>query len=200
MVLRFRRSLALTAPLALVLAFVVAGCGGGGGEEAAEASSPSETSGDADFAAEAKAATNRLQIELKKELSAAMKEGGPVAAIEVCHTRAPEIAREVGTETELSVGRVSRDNRNPDNAASGAEAAVLAEFEARPAMQDTVVTHDGQRTYMRAIRIGAPLCLNCHGPESMLEPQLKERLAELYPQDRATGFEAGDLRGAFVVR
>ncbi len=198
MKLRFRRSLVLTSPLALVLAFVVAGCGGGGGEGSAETAA--QTSADAEFAAEAKAATNRLQIELKKELSAAMKEGGPVAAIEVCHTRAPEIAQEVGTQTELSVGRVSRNNRNPDNAASRAEAAVLAEFETRPAMQDTVVAHDGQRTYMRAIRIGAPLCLNCHGSESMLEPQLKGRLAELYPQDRATGFEVGDLRGAFVVR
>lgn len=201
MIQRSHRSLVPAAGLAVALLLVAAGCGGGGGE--AERDRPEGSAREAstgDFAADAKAATNRLQVALKKELSAAMKDGGPVAAIEVCHTRAPEIAREVGSETELEVGRVSRHNRNPANTPSDAEAAVLAAFEARPAMQDTVFTRDGERTYMRAIRIGTALCLNCHGAESSLEPELKGRLAELYPQDQATGFEVGDLRGGFVVR
>ncbi|HKK71373.1 MAG TPA: DUF3365 domain-containing protein [Candidatus Krumholzibacteria bacterium] len=201
MIQRFQRSLLSAAGMAVALVLVAAGCGGGGGEARGDRPEGSaQQAGAEDFAADAKAATNRLQVALKKELSAAMQEGGPVAAIEVCHTRAPEIAREVGTQTELDVARVSRNNRNPANAPSDVEASVLEAFEARPAMQDTVFTRDGERTYMRAIRIGTALCLNCHGPESTLEPELKGRLDELYPQDRATGFEVGDLRGAFVVR
>ena len=42
-----------------------------------------------------------------------------------------------------------------------------------------------------------PLCLNCHGVE--LAPDVAGRIAELYPEDRATGFEAGELRGVFWV-
>ena len=42
-----------------------------------------------------------------------------------------------------------------------------------------------------------PLCLACHGQE--IAPPVAEKLAELYPGDKATGFEEGDLRGAFVV-
>jgi len=32
-----------------------------------------------------------------------------------------------------------------------------------------------------------------------LAPDLKAKLAELYPNDQATGYAAGDLRGVFWV-
>ena len=53
---------------------------------------------------------------------------------------------------------------------------------------------DGALGYVEPIRIEA-LCLNCHG-ETLTEP-VQARLAELYPEDRATGFADGDLRGLF---
>jgi len=40
-----------------------------------------------------------------------------------------------------------------------------------------------------------PLCLTCHG--SQPAPDVAERIAELYPDDKATGFQTGDLRGVF---
>ena len=40
-----------------------------------------------------------------------------------------------------------------------------------------------------------PLCLTCHGSE--LAPGVAEQISELYPEDHAIGFEAGDLRGVF---
>ena len=40
-----------------------------------------------------------------------------------------------------------------------------------------------------------PLCVTCHGAE--LAPDLQARLEELYPEDQATGYSAGDLRGVF---
>jgi hypothetical protein len=41
------------------------------------------------------------------------------------------------------------------------------------------------------------LCLTCHG--SNLDADIAASIAERYPEDRATGFEAGDLRGVFWV-
>ena len=38
-------------------------------------------------------------------------------------------------------------------------------------------------------------CLTCHG--SSLAPDVAAQISDLYPQDRAVGFEAGDLRGVF---
>jgi len=51
--------------------------------------------------------------------------------------------------------------------------------------------------YMKAIPTAAEPCLTCHG--SSLEPALKVEILRLYPDDQATGFKAGELRGAFTV-
>ena len=42
------------------------------------------------------------------------------------------------------------------------------------------------------------LCLQCHGKPELMALEVKEALAEKYPGDLATGYEAGDFRG--VVR
>jgi hypothetical protein len=143
---------------------------------------------------------------LKQELMAAMQAGGPVQAIEVCHARAPGIARAISRQRGVELSRVSLRTRNPDNAPSDWQAAVLHEFEARReagenvaalSWQATAETPTGQEfRFMKAIPTG-PLCLACHGES--IAPEVAARLAELYPDDTATGFSEGDIRGAFVV-
>ena len=49
---------------------------------------------------------------------------------------------------------------------------------------------------MKAIPTGG-LCLQCHG--EVLDPAVAGKIAELYPDDQATGFIDGDLRGVFWV-
>jgi hypothetical protein len=39
------------------------------------------------------------------------------------------------------------------------------------------------------------MCTTCHGSEASMDPELGARLAESYPDDQATGFAVGDLRG-----
>ena len=68
-----------------------------------------------------------------------------------------------------------------------------------PALADTVVVRENEPVFYRPIRIGVDVCLKCHGDAESLAPEVSDRLAELYPDDRATGFAMGDLRGAFVV-
>jgi hypothetical protein len=53
--------------------------------------------------------------------------------------------------------------------------------------------------YMQAIPMQG-MCMSCHGPREALAPEVRERLEERYPHDRATGFAVGDLRGAFSIR
>jgi hypothetical protein len=54
--------------------------------------------------------------QLVGELETAMKAGGPVKAISVCNTKAPEIAKKMNAESSIKISRVSLKNRNPDNA------------------------------------------------------------------------------------
>jgi len=158
------------------------------------------------LAGQAKASVAAFAGALKSELMAAMKAGGPVQAIDVCHSTAPAIAREISDQQGLQVSRVSERNRNPGNAPTGWQTAVLDDFRGRLeaggdpdalTWQDIANTAGGREfRFMKAITT-QPICLTCHG--EAVAPEVTEKLSELYPDDRATGFREGDLRGAFVV-
>jgi hypothetical protein len=150
---------------------------------------------------------NNLMNQLKAELQTAKKEGGAVKAIEICNTKAPEISAKVSKEVGFTVARTSLKPRNSDNAPDAWETKVLEQFEQRKVAGEkpkklefieVVKNEAGQRQvrYMKAIRTGAP-CLGCHGTD--IDPAIATKLQELYPEDKALGFEAGDLRGAFSI-
>ena len=149
---------------------------------------------------------NQLGSQLKTELAAAIAAGGPVAAIDVCHARAPAIAARLSQESGATVGRTALRVRNPINAPDGIERDVLEQFSAElssgkaqgPLEAVFEIDRGGhvERRYMRAIPTDA-LCLTCHGPS--LAPDVAAAIARDYPGDQATGFQQGQLRGAFVV-
>lgn len=159
-----------------------------------------------DRVAASREAVKQFATSLKSELMQAMEAGGPVNAIDTCKLVAPAIAREVSSRRGWDVGRTSLRVRNPANAPDEWERRILEDFEASrrdgadPATLEhfEVVGAGEQRRfrYMKAIPT-ADLCLACHG--SNLSPAVREALAREYPQDRATGFSAGDIRGAFTV-
>lgn len=159
------------------------------------------------LAEEAKTAIKAYGGSLKSELQTAMQSGGPVNALTVCNTKAPEIAKSVSEGQHLQISRVSLRNRNPTTGVPNEwQAQVLNDFEARKVKgeaieslvySETVKQGDKQEfRFMKAIPTEA-MCLTCHGTE--ISPAVMTRINELYPQDKATGFKEGDLRGAFVV-
>lgn len=153
-------------------------------------------------------AVKELQGALVTELQAAMKAGGPVNAIEVCSKKAVEIAQNISSKHGWKVGRTSLKYRNPKNAPDAWETQVMQNFEKRKAAGEDptklehfeVVSQDGKQAfrYMKALPIpeGAP-CLACHGEK--LDPAVQTKLKELYPNDKATGYKTGDLRGAVTI-
>lgn len=155
---------------------------------------------------QATASVGALASALQSELKAAMAAGGPLEAIDVCHARAPAIAREISEEQGMDVARVSARNRNAGNAPSAWQAAVLEDFQTRLkagedpgslTWQGFAETREGREyRFMKAIPT-QPVCLACHG--KAIAPPVGEKLADLYPGDKATGFDEGDIRGAFVV-
>jgi hypothetical protein len=44
------------------------------------------------------------------------------------------------------------------------------------------------------------MCLTCHGEKAKIPPAAQATIAREYPDDRATGFSVGDVRGAVGVR
>lgn len=144
---------------------------------------------------------------LKPELGKAMKTGGPVHAVGKCHEISPEIAQQLSASTGWKVNRVSLKPRattaKPDSwetqtlkwfdeqAAAGKDVTKLEKFE--------IVKLDGQDTYryMKAIPTG-DVCLTCHG--TAVPASVKEKVLALYPNDKATGYHKGEIRGAFSFK
>lgn len=154
-----------------------------------------------------KAAIGEFFGNLKGQLEAGMKEGGPVNAIKVCNSVAPALAQEASTKHKMNVARTSLKPRNPKNAPDAWETKVLNSFEERKAKGEApdtisfaeVVESNGKKEYrfMKAIPTGE-VCLKCHGEN--IDPAVKAKLDELYPNDKARGYKLGDLRGAFTIR
>ena len=106
----------------------------------------------------------------------------------------------------MEVGRTSLKIRNELNAPDAWELSVLEQFEQRKAKGEPVKTieysevtqHNGNKVfrYMKAIPAD-DVCLMCHGEN--IADNLAAELGKLYPNDKATGFKKGDIRGAFTV-
>lgn len=152
--------------------------------------------------AEARAIVVPFATELQATVKSAMQKGGPVAAVDACHTAAPGIATRHSV-APWTVSRTALRVRNTDNAPDEWETRVLNQFEQDIANGKPVgeLSH-GERVgneyrYMQAIGTGE-VCLACHGQQ--VSNEVKETLKTKYPQDQATGFALGDLRGAFSLR
>ena len=152
---------------------------------------------------EADTAVDRAQAELapfKQQLMGALKAGlaeGPDQAIDACRIEAPAIAAGLTTE-QVQLGRTSHRLRNPDNAGPAWAQAELQAYLAQDGAWEPRVVDlpDGRTGYVEPI-VTQPLCLTCHGSD--LAPPVADALATHYPEDQATGFAAGDLRGVFWV-
>ncbi len=148
----------------------------------------------------ARAVLGPFKKSLKGALVGAMEAGGPIAAIEACRLKAPELAKAAAKEG-ITVGRTSHKLRNPANAPKAWHKEILDRWREQPRddkRHTLAPLGEGRWGYAEAIYL-QPLCLGCHGPTEGLGPELREALAEHYPDDRATGLSEGELRGIFWV-
>lgn len=151
-------------------------------------------------------AVKALGSELKSILQASMKASGPVDSISVCNIEAPQISNNISKAKGMSVARTSLKYRNQENKPDDWEKSVLEQFEQRKAKGEDVKTMEfseltedkGKKVfrYMKAIPT-AEVCLKCHG-NNVAQP-IANKINSLYPDDKATGYNLGDIRGAFSI-
>lgn len=149
-------------------------------------------------------ASQALGNALLQELTRAMEDGGPSNALVVCQERAWAISDSLSDALGVGVWRVSEKNRNPLGSPSEEERSALRAFAREGAPEDTVFAAADSLgayfRYMKPIRITKATCLRCHGGPESIDPAVAEKLASLYPEDKAVGYKFQDLRGAFSVR
>jgi hypothetical protein len=166
---------------------------------------------DAKVLEETRAAAGKLATELGGRLKAEMSSNGPVAAISVCKQVAPEIASRISQEKNWQVGRVGTRARNPGNTPNAWQQEALKQFAERlakgekpDAMEFTQIERDtagygAHLNYAKAVVL-QPVCTTCHGAVEGIPEGVRAKLKEDYPNDKATGYQVGDLRGAIVIR
>lgn len=142
---------------------------------------------------------------LKQQLESA----GTESALSVCKDVAPAMSAQYSNDNRI-VKRVSLKPRNGVLGVPDAwEADQLKQFDmaaaaGKPAAE--IETHavtsekDGRWfRYMKAIPTQA-MCLQCHGGPDNIKPNVQALLKQLYPNDSAVGYKAGDIRGAISVK
>ncbi|MCK7494675.1 MAG: DUF3365 domain-containing protein [Comamonadaceae bacterium] len=165
---------------------------------------------DEPWVAEARGVASAMPPRLAAVLTDAVAAGGPEGAIGACRDKAPQMAAAASAQSGWAIRRVSLRPRNPKAVPDAWEQTVLAEFDRRAAAgedpaalerAELVADAAGQpeRRYLRALPT-QQACTACHGMPGQLSPEVSARLRELYPDDRATGYLPGQIRGAIALR
>jgi hypothetical protein len=141
------------------------------------------------------AARDALFQRLSARLMEVLGESGPSRAIQVCKVDAPRLAAEVGEEFGVSIGRTSHRLRNPQNSPPTWAQQHVDRQVAEPQF---FARDDDRLAALLPIRTMAA-CVLCHGPKDEIVPEVRAALVSHYPEDQATGFQEGDLRGWFWI-
>lgn len=159
--------------------------------------------------AEARSVATAMPPKLLEVLGTEIAKGGPESAISVCRDKAPAMAKAASEKSGWAIRRVSLKNRNPKAVPDAWEASVLEEFDRRAAAGENPaglergerVAVDGKQVYryMKALPT-QELCVQCHGAADKISPVVQAKLKELYPDDKATGFAIGSIRGAITIK
>ena len=188
---------------ALVTVIVVSG----GGSPLQSGTQPGQESRIEAALRQARQMADQLAETVRGLLFKELEKGGYVGAVRVCSEVAQDIPREFTARTGHYVRRVSLGYRNPKDSPDDYERQKLEEFdrlnrEKTLASDSFEVVREGERDYLRYMRplIAGPMCITCHGEKENIPPEVKAILAEKYPDDRATGYHTGDVRGAISVK
>ena len=186
-----------------LLLFLLWGCGDNPGAQppapatATDAQPEAGDDSDTEALERTRSAAMKLGSTLKARLLPTLQKDGPLKALHICADEAQGMTAIVRGETGVAVGRLGTRTRNPANRApawaqqwlADAAAEGHSEWSASAAIRE----RDGRRlaTFAAPIVIAEP-CLACHGQPS---EAVATALAQRYPNDEATGYGAGDLRG-----
>lgn len=149
--------------------------------------------------------SNLAQAKLLKNVSQAMKKGGPGHAIEFCNIKAMPLMDSLSKLHNCQIKRIATKFRNPvDMPQTGKEHEQLNQyqktFEMGKSLEPIVHVFDDRIEYYKPIMLGKAACLKCHGdPGKHITKETLKKIHERYPTDLATGFALNDFRGAWKI-
>lgn len=148
--------------------------------------------------------TQKVFANLSQRLKDQIEKGGVAQAIDYCHLHALSITDSLSKTENVTVRRSTLQARNAANRASGQDSVVINNY--LTAIKEGQVVKpvlsrysDGTYDYYAPIYI-SDFCLQCHGtPGKDITSDNLSLIRSKYPDDLATGYSNGDLRGVWVV-
>lgn len=139
-----------------------------------------------------------------KELTDAINHGGIQYAVGYCQLNASRLVDSLSRVHKVSISRISNKYRNPADKPDELDKTVLDSYQEQFARGDKLQPHleatNTQVIFYSPILILDPMCLNCHGdPGSTMPRENYDFIKSKYPDDMATGYQYGDLRGAWKI-
>jgi len=151
--------------------------------------------------------TQEAQAQWIAQLQEAIAANGPAGAIDFCKVNALPLLKSLETKHAVTLRRVSSQPRNPADAPNAQEIPLLDAYTynaennlaSDPSIQK--IENGEVLLYTKPIVMVNALCLSCHGdPKKDIASETAAKLKQLYPQDPATGYALGDLRGMWALR
>jgi hypothetical protein len=145
------------------------------------------------------------QSELLKNVSHAMKTGGPGYAIDYCNLRAMALKDSLSSLNNCQIRRIAIKYRNPiDMAQTEMEKEQLFKYQDAhqkgESLDPEIYLFDDRIEYYQPIFLDKGACLVCHGsPGTQIAEETMEKIMASYPNDLATGFALNDFRGAWKI-
>ncbi|MDD5716747.1 MAG: DUF3365 domain-containing protein [Sulfuricurvum sp.] len=149
----------------------------------------------------------QVSLMLTQTLGGALKSqlqtGGALKALRFCTLNALSLTDQVGQATDTSIKRISIQNRNPANGVSKEENTMLEQWNMlvknhKSPPPHVLVKEKEHYTFYKPILINNEVCLKCHG-HLEADSELAKEIRSAYPEDKATGYKMGDLRGVIKV-
>jgi hypothetical protein len=149
-------------------------------------------------------AASGLAREIRELLSEELAKGGFAGAVRACSESAQKKTEGYAARTGSSVRRVSLKRRNAKDEPDEFERQVLERWERELRDGKALQPHweEGPARTGRLMQpvLIQPMCLSCHGDREEISEEVRKILTERYPDDLATGYKTGDVRGAISVQ
>jgi len=187
----------LFSAIALAFYFLLLGCG----EKKAELSE--------DQVIGMRTTAMEFMKDLKSVLISQIQTNGVLQAVSVCSDTAQVLTNNFGVQRGVYIKRISLKNRNPNNFPDEFEKKLLSKFELlnqnkelNDATEHAEIVQEGEFKYLRYLKpiLVQAECLNCHGSENDIMPEVKQLIAQEYIDDKAVGYKIGELRGAVSLK
>lgn len=134
----------------------------------------------------------------------AAKDGLP-DVVNFCHDNAKKLTDSLGKVNNVVIKRTSHKLRNDKNEPDADSKAVLDNYLKMQKTKQTLEPvvkkgTDGYVHFYAPIKLKAE-CLKCHGtPGQDVSEEIYKLIKEKYPNDTATGFKEGELRGIWDIK